>query len=109
MRKRQRWLSCSASSAADTCVLAPVACTHASIARRHLLSTSGFPGRMPSVDPIGPADRALGRALEETLVWHHRRRLRRLGNVEALRPRDDGTLWCREAPPPADGCAVDIL
>src|SRR4051812_41758478 len=43
------------------------------------------------------------------MVAHHRRRLRRLGRLEAVAPRDDGSLWSRELPPPRDGCAMDVL
>src|SRR3954469_2599711 len=40
---------------------------------------------------------------------HHRYRLRRLGQLEALRPPEDGSPWCREAPPPREGCSVEVL
>jgi len=61
------------------------------------------------VDPIGAADRLLGRAIERSLEGHHRLRLRRLGRLEALQPPDDGSPWCREAPPPRDGCSMEVL
>jgi phosphatidylserine/phosphatidylglycerophosphate/cardiolipin synthase-like enzyme len=57
---------------------------------------------------IDTADRGLGRAIERSMTLHHRRRLRRLGRLEALAPPGDG-LWCREAPPPREGCAVEVL
>jgi phosphatidylserine/phosphatidylglycerophosphate/cardiolipin synthase-like enzyme len=59
------------------------------------------------VDPLGNADLLLGRAVERSLVAHHRYRLRRLGRLDALDP--DGSPWCRERPAPRDGCAIDVL
>jgi phosphatidylserine/phosphatidylglycerophosphate/cardiolipin synthase-like enzyme len=64
---------------------------------------------MCSVDPIRVADLVLGRAVERSMEAHHRHRLRRLGRLDALEPREDGSLWCREAPPPRDGCSIDVL
>jgi phosphatidylserine/phosphatidylglycerophosphate/cardiolipin synthase-like enzyme len=61
------------------------------------------------VRSIEAADRLLGRAVERSMVAHHRRRLRRLGRLDALEPPDDGSPWCREAPAPRDGCAIDVL
>jgi phosphatidylserine/phosphatidylglycerophosphate/cardiolipin synthase-like enzyme len=61
------------------------------------------------VDVLGAADRTLGRAIERSLEAHHRYRLRRLGRLEALDPPDDGSPWCREAPPARDGCSIDVL
>jgi phosphatidylserine/phosphatidylglycerophosphate/cardiolipin synthase-like enzyme len=61
------------------------------------------------VDPIGAADLLLGRAVERSMAAHHRHRLRRLGRLDALEPCDDGSQWCREAPPPRDGCSIDVL
>jgi phosphatidylserine/phosphatidylglycerophosphate/cardiolipin synthase-like enzyme len=61
------------------------------------------------VDVLGAADRLIGRTIERSLEAHHRYRLRRLGRLDALEPSDDGTLWCREAPPPRDGCSIDVL
>ena len=54
------------------------------------------------------ADAFLGNTVERAMAAHHRRRLQRLGRLEALDPPDDG-LWCREAPPPRDGCSIDLL
>src|SRR4051812_8195999 len=62
-----------------------------------------------AVDPIGTADRLLGRGIERSMQAHHRRRLRRLGNLDALDPPHDGRPWCREAPPPREGCSVEVL
>jgi phosphatidylserine/phosphatidylglycerophosphate/cardiolipin synthase-like enzyme len=61
------------------------------------------------VQPIEVADSLLGRALERSMAAHHRYRLRRLGRLDALEPSDDGSLWCREAPAPRDGCSIDVL
>jgi len=62
-----------------------------------------------AVDPIGTADRLVGRGIEQSMAAHHRRRLRRLGRLEALEPPDDGSLWAREAPAPREGCSVEVL
>src|SRR3954451_2008659 len=43
------------------------------------------------------------------MAGHHRWRLRRLGRLGALAPPDDGSLWCREAPAPREGCSIDVL
>jgi phosphatidylserine/phosphatidylglycerophosphate/cardiolipin synthase-like enzyme len=61
------------------------------------------------VGPIETADLLLGRTIERSMGAHHRYRLRRLGRLEALRPPADGTLWCREAPPPREGCSIEVL
>jgi phosphatidylserine/phosphatidylglycerophosphate/cardiolipin synthase-like enzyme len=61
------------------------------------------------MDPIGVADRLLGRAIERAMAAHHRRRLRRLGRSFALDPPRDGSPWCRESPSPRDGCSIDLL
>jgi len=61
------------------------------------------------VHSIETADVLLGRALERSMAAHHRHRLRRLGRLEALEPGDDGVPWCREAPPPRDGCSIEVL
>jgi phosphatidylserine/phosphatidylglycerophosphate/cardiolipin synthase-like enzyme len=60
------------------------------------------------VDPLGTADRLLGRSIERSLAAHHRHRLRRLGRLDALAP-PDGSPWCREEPAPRDGCSIDVL
>src|SRR5690349_12875101 len=39
---------------------------------------------------------------------HHRLRLRRLGQLDALKPKD-GASWCRQAPPPREGCSLEVL
>jgi phosphatidylserine/phosphatidylglycerophosphate/cardiolipin synthase-like enzyme len=61
------------------------------------------------VHPVDTADRFLGQGIERSMAAHHRRRLRKLERMEALHPPDDGSPWCREAPPPRDGCSVEIL
>jgi phosphatidylserine/phosphatidylglycerophosphate/cardiolipin synthase-like enzyme len=55
------------------------------------------------------ADRLLGGAVERSMEAHHRYRLRRLGRLDALQPPDDGSPWCREAPPAREGCSIDVL
>jgi len=60
------------------------------------------------MDPLGRADLLVGRAVERAMAAHHRYRLRRHGRLDALAPASDGP-WCREAPPPRDGCAIDVL
>src|SRR5829696_1897710 len=66
-------------------------------------------GDIWTVDPIGAGDRLLGRAIERAMVAHHRRRLRRLGRSYALQPRLNAWPWCRDSPPPRDGCSIDVL
>ena len=61
------------------------------------------------MDLIEAADRQLGRGIERAMAAHHRYRLGRLGSLEALRPPDDGSLWCRAAPAPRDGCSIEVL
>jgi phosphatidylserine/phosphatidylglycerophosphate/cardiolipin synthase-like enzyme len=61
------------------------------------------------VHPVQAADVLIGRAIERSLEAHHRYRLRRIGRLEALQPPDDGSPWCREAPPLRDGCSIDVL
>jgi phosphatidylserine/phosphatidylglycerophosphate/cardiolipin synthase-like enzyme len=58
---------------------------------------------------IEAADGLLGRAIERSMVAHHRHRLKRLGRLDALEPPDDGSPWCRQWPPPRDGCSIDVL
>src|SRR5215218_4925041 len=77
--------------------------------RRRSGVSRGRPGMLRAVDPIGTADRLVGRGIEQSMAAHHRRRLRRLGRLEALEPPDDGSLWAREAPAPREGCSVEVL
>jgi phosphatidylserine/phosphatidylglycerophosphate/cardiolipin synthase-like enzyme len=53
-------------------------------------------------------DDSIGSRLEQLVVSHHRRRLRRHGWQRAYDPPDDG-LWCAGDPPPRDGNSVEIL
>src|SRR4051795_6436647 len=66
-------------------------------------------GDTARVDPIDAVDRRLGNAVERAMAAHHRHRLRRLGRLDALNPPDDGSPWCREAPPAREGCSIDVL
>jgi phosphatidylserine/phosphatidylglycerophosphate/cardiolipin synthase-like enzyme len=61
------------------------------------------------VDVFGVADVLIGRTIEQSLAAHHRYRLWRLGRLEALHPPEDGSPWCREAPPAREGCSIDVL
>ena len=61
------------------------------------------------MDPIGTADRLLGRVIERSIVAHHRHRLKRLERLDAIEPRQNGSPWCRDSPPPRDGCSIDVL
>lgn len=53
-------------------------------------------------------DHLLGRAVELTVEHHHRRRLRRLGQIAALRPDGPG-LWASGDPPPRAGNRLEVL
>jgi phosphatidylserine/phosphatidylglycerophosphate/cardiolipin synthase-like enzyme len=64
---------------------------------------------MGNVDALDTADRLIGRSIERSMEAHHRYRLRRLGRLDALKPRDVGFTWCRQAPPPREGCSIDVL
>jgi phosphatidylserine/phosphatidylglycerophosphate/cardiolipin synthase-like enzyme len=61
------------------------------------------------VDPIEAVDRVVGTTVERGMAAHQRYRLRRLGRLDALAPPDDGSVWCREAPPPREGCSIEVL
>jgi hypothetical protein len=61
------------------------------------------------VDPIETADLLIGRTIERSMEAHHGYRLRRLRRPDALEPSDDGFTWCREAPPPREGCSIEVL
>jgi phosphatidylserine/phosphatidylglycerophosphate/cardiolipin synthase-like enzyme len=51
-------------------------------------------------------DRELGAAVGRAVAAHHRRRLRRIGWLEALEP--SGISWARGSPP-RDGCSLEVL
>jgi phosphatidylserine/phosphatidylglycerophosphate/cardiolipin synthase-like enzyme len=53
-------------------------------------------------------DDAVGAGLEQLVVAHHRRRLRRRGWQHAYDPPSDG-LWCAGEPPPREGNKLDVL
>src|SRR3954447_15128769 len=55
------------------------------------------------------ADRLLGATVERSMEAHHRYRLRRLGRLDALKPPQDGSQWCGEAPPARDSCSIEVL
>jgi phosphatidylserine/phosphatidylglycerophosphate/cardiolipin synthase-like enzyme len=53
-------------------------------------------------------DAAVGDGLERAMMHHHTRRLRRLGQLEALAPTTPG-LWASTAAPPREGNALELL
>jgi phosphatidylserine/phosphatidylglycerophosphate/cardiolipin synthase-like enzyme len=53
-------------------------------------------------------DDSIGGGVEQLVVAHHRRRLKRRGWQHAYDPPSDG-LWCAGDPPPRDGNAVEVL
>jgi phosphatidylserine/phosphatidylglycerophosphate/cardiolipin synthase-like enzyme len=57
---------------------------------------------------IDRADDAIGAGVEQLVVAHHRRRLKRRGWQHAYDPPDDG-LWCSGDPPPRHGNKLEIL
>ncbi|MCU1676810.1 MAG: phospholipase [Frankiales bacterium] len=61
-----------------------------------------------SVDPVTRIDGLLGRAVEETVLRKHRRRLRRLEQGHAVDPGGD-VLWAAGDPPPRAGNQLDVL
>ncbi len=54
-------------------------------------------------------DGLLGEGIERANREHHRRRLRRAGQLERFEPPHDGSLWSAGDPPPRAGCALEIL
>jgi phosphatidylserine/phosphatidylglycerophosphate/cardiolipin synthase-like enzyme len=53
-------------------------------------------------------DDSIGSGIEQLVVAHHRRRLKRRGWQHAYDPPSDG-LWCAGDPPPRDGNEVEVL
>jgi phosphatidylserine/phosphatidylglycerophosphate/cardiolipin synthase-like enzyme len=61
------------------------------------------------VDLLSRPDAALGDTLERAMIAHHRRRLTRLGQRDALIPTSPG-LWATTATaPPREGNALEVL
>ena len=56
---------------------------------------------------VGAADRVVGGALERVVAAHHRRRLKRVGRLEALDGSSGG--WAAGDPPARDGNRVEVL
>ena len=54
-------------------------------------------------------DRFAGAELERLVVRHHRRRLRRRGQLHRLEPPEDRSPWAAGDPPPRPGCRLDVL
>ena len=59
-------------------------------------------------DLLSRLDTAAGAVIEDSVVRHHRRRLRRLGWARALEP-DGGDLWAGDEPAPRAGSRLDVL
>jgi phosphatidylserine/phosphatidylglycerophosphate/cardiolipin synthase-like enzyme len=53
-------------------------------------------------------DAAVGDGIERAMVQHHRRRLRRRGQLAAVAPAG-GDLWAQTAAPPRTGNAMEVL
>jgi phosphatidylserine/phosphatidylglycerophosphate/cardiolipin synthase-like enzyme len=60
---------------------------------------------IPLIDRL---DDSIGAGVEQLVVAHHRRRLKRRGWQHAYDPPSDG-LWCAGDPPPRDGNKVELL
>jgi phosphatidylserine/phosphatidylglycerophosphate/cardiolipin synthase-like enzyme len=56
---------------------------------------------------VDRADAAIGRTIESLVAGHHRRRLRRIGRLQALEP--SRSLWAEGEPPPRTGNDIEIL
>jgi phosphatidylserine/phosphatidylglycerophosphate/cardiolipin synthase-like enzyme len=54
-------------------------------------------------------DGLLGGGVEATVRDHHRRRMRRAGQLGQLDPPHDGSLWAAGDPPPRAGCELELL
>jgi phosphatidylserine/phosphatidylglycerophosphate/cardiolipin synthase-like enzyme len=61
-----------------------------------------------AVARIDRFDDAVGAGVEQLVVAHHRRRLKRRGWRHAYDPPSDG-LWCAGEPPPRDGNKLEVL
>jgi len=60
---------------------------------------------VPILDKV---DTALGDGIERAMVHHHRRRMRRQGQLAAIAPAGDG-LWAQTAVAPREGNALEVL
>ena len=61
-----------------------------------------------SIDPLKRLDGLAGRGVELAVERHHRRRLRRLGQEQAVKPGGEGR-WASGDPPPRPGNQLDVL
>ncbi len=61
-----------------------------------------------AIDPLAHVDGLFGRGVELAVERHHRRRLRRLGQGQAITP-DGASLWASGDPPPRPGNQLDVL
>jgi phosphatidylserine/phosphatidylglycerophosphate/cardiolipin synthase-like enzyme len=53
-------------------------------------------------------DAAIGGGIEQAMIHHHQRRMRRHGQLRALAPATEG-LWAETAVPPREGNAMEVL
>jgi phosphatidylserine/phosphatidylglycerophosphate/cardiolipin synthase-like enzyme len=59
--------------------------------------------------PLRLGDRALGDAVEATILLQHSRRLSKLGHGASVSPPQDGSLWATGDPPPRKGNMLEVL
>jgi len=59
--------------------------------------------------PLRLGDRVLGDVVEATVLFHHRRRLSKLGHRASFSPPRDGSLWATADPPPRTGNTLEVL
>ncbi|MGH2849585.1 MAG: phospholipase D-like domain-containing protein [Solirubrobacteraceae bacterium] len=60
-------------------------------------------------DLIGRVDGLVGSRIEAVIRNHHRRRLRRAGQLARFDPPDDASLYAAGSPPPRLGNSLDVL
>jgi len=59
--------------------------------------------------PLRLGDRVLGDVVVATVLFHHRRRLSKLGHRASFSPPRDGSLWATADPPPRTGNTLEVL
>src|SRR5438105_2388384 len=64
---------------------------------------------MPQPGFVERIDRHFGEALERVMASHHERRLRRLGQSDALDPPSAEGLWATTARAPHAGNSLEVL
>ena len=60
-------------------------------------------------DLIGRLDGIVGDRIEAVIRSHHRRRLRRAGQLLQLQPLERAPLYAAGSPPPREGSSLDVL